>query len=133
MTEQELKLLLEQVINDNGCKECGFNEIAFHKAVKSVIAKKVEEAREDLDLLKAIAFYALVVMTELEQDGDNIVGHLLDCDDNPGQALRTLLKEYNHSLKNTAYDFLSKDKQIQTGGYKDVEELIALSKYIKSK
>lgn len=84
------------------------------------------------DLLEAIAFYALVVMTEIEQDGKNIIPHLIDSDDNPGQHLRSLLLEYGKGLEKTAYAFLLNGDQIKNGGYSSIEEIIAVSKVRKS-
>lgn len=84
------------------------------------------------DLLEAVAFYALVVMTMIEQDGENIIPHLIDSDDNPGQFLRDLLIEGDIDLKDSLYfNSLSSGKQIQYGGYTEVEDLITRSKYKK--
>lgn len=100
------------------------------------VSKLIEQARQEerekikgkLDLLEAIAFYSLAVMTELEQDGTGIVGHLLDSDDNPGQYLRNLLIKHKVKLDKTAYHFLTEGEQIEKGGYTDVEDIIATSK-----
>lgn len=124
---------MEQTFNGNVHTQRKLLEIT--KALKALRLKQEEvnqarrEEREKTELLEAIAFYALVVMTEIEQDGASIIPHLSDDDDNPGQALRTLLIKHGGKLKDTAYDFLSKGKRIQDGGYKEIDELIGISKY----
>ena len=110
------------------------NEDSFHIPFDNVIRKieklndlveQVErEARERNKLLELIAYYSMVVMTELHQDGEGIVGHLIDSDDNPGQMLRNLLVKANIKLKDTRYGFLLEGEQFDEDGYTSADELL---------